>query len=78
MSEIKIVYDDDSREDILEIFGKSTDEEGYLVEKDNPIQRVVTKKGEEIHIDEWAGVDNGSESFIKKDAFSLIELAKKL
>ena len=78
MAELKIIFNEDSKEDILEIFGKTIDNEGYLVEADNKHQRVLTKKGEEIHIKEWAGVVNGSEAFIKSNAFSLIELAKKI
>lgn len=67
-----------AREDILELYGKSIDDEGYIVEKDNPSQRVLTPNGEEIHIKEWGGMRKGSEAFIKNDTFSLIELAKKL
>ena len=78
MTELKIIFNENAKEDILKIFGKTTDEEGYLVESDNKKQRVLTKKGEEIHIKEWAGVVNGSEAFIKSNAFSLVELAKKI
>ena len=78
MTELKIIFNEDSKQDVLELFGKTTDEEGYLVELDHPEQRVLTKKGEEINIKDWAGVVNGSEAFIKSDAFSLIELAKKI
>lgn len=73
-----ITFSKNVREDILELFGKSLDEEGFIVEKDDTSQRVLTPKGEEIHIDEWAGVVKGSEAFVKNDALSLIELAKKL
>jgi hypothetical protein len=78
MTELKIIFEDNSKEDMLEIFDKTLDEEGYLVEKDNPRQKVLTKKGEEIHIKDWAGVISGSEAFIKSDAFSLLDVAKKL
>ncbi|MEK6846078.1 MAG: hypothetical protein AABY26_04920 [Nanoarchaeota archaeon] len=64
--------------DILELYGKSLDNEDFIVEKDNPSQRVLTPNGEEIHIEEWGGIRKGSEAFIKNDTFSLIELAKKL
>ena len=78
MTELKIIFQENSKKDVLELFGKTTDEEGFLVELDNLKQRVLTKKGEEIHIKEWAGVVNGSEAFIKSNAFSLVELAKKI
>lgn len=73
-----LTFSEDAREDILDLFGKCLDQEGFIVEKDNPSQRVLTPKGEEIHIDEWAGVVKGSEAFVKNDTISLIELAKKL
>ena len=74
----QITFGELAREDILELYGKSTDKEGYIVEKDNPSQRVLTPDGEEIHVKEWGGIRKGSEAFIKNDTFSLIELAKKL
>lgn len=73
-----LTFDETAKGDILELFGKTIDEEGFIVESDNHKQRVLTPKGEEIHISEWGGIVKGSEEFIKSDAFSLIELAKKL
>jgi len=74
----QITFDEESKSDILELFGKTLDEEDYIVEIENVNQRVLTTKGEEIHISEWAGVMKGSEAFVKSDAFSLIEIAKKI
>ena len=71
-------FDKQVKTDILDLYGKTIDEEGFIVEKENLKQKVLTPKGEEIHVDEWAGIMKGSEIFIKSDAFSLIELAKKL
>ena len=34
MTELKIIFHENSKEDILEIFEKTTDEEGFLVELD--------------------------------------------
>ncbi len=73
-----ITFSEEAREDILALYGKIIDEEGFIVEKDDPKQRVLTPKGEEIRVEEWGGIRKGSEAFIKNDAFSLIELAKKL
>ena len=73
-----LVFDESTKKDILDLYGKTTDEEGFIVEKENLKQRVLTPKGEEILIDEWAGIIKGSEEFIKSDAFSLMELAKKI
>jgi hypothetical protein len=73
-----LTFDQDSKREVLELFDKSVDGEGFIVEISNPQQRVLTPKGEEILLDEWAGVIKGSEAFVKKDTFSLIELAKKM
>jgi len=73
-----LTFDKEVKQDILALYGKAIDKEGFIIEKDNPSQRVLTPKGEEIHISEWGGIVKGSEEFIKDDAFVLIELAKKL
>jgi len=74
----QVTFKEESKSDILELFGKTLDEEGYIVEIENVNQRVLTPKGEEIHISEWAGVMKGSEAFVKSDTFSLMEIAKKI
>jgi len=71
-------FDKEVKIDILDLYDKTIDDEGFIVEKENIKQRVLTPKGEEIHIDEWAGIIKCSETFIKSDAFSLMEVAKKL
>ena len=74
----EITFSKSAKEDILDLYGKSVDNEGFIVEKENPSQRVLTPNGEEIRNEEWGGVRKGSEAFIKNDTFSLIELAKWL
>lgn len=74
----EVTFSKNSREDILDLYGKTLDEEGFIVEKEDKSQKVLTPKGEEIHVDNWAGIKKGSEAFIKSDIISLIELAKKL
>jgi hypothetical protein len=71
-------FDQSAKKEVLNLFGKTLDDEGYIVEKENKEQKVLTKKGEEIHIDEWAGIVKGSEEFVKSDTFSLVEIAKRL
>lgn len=74
----QITFSESAKIEILDLYGKSVDADGFIVEKDNISERVLTPKGEEIQIEEWAGVRKGSEAFVKKDTFSLIELAKML
>ncbi len=78
MKIINIAFSKEAKKDVLELYDKTIDDEGFIVEKKNPTQKVLTPKGEEIHISEWAGIRKGSEAFIKSDVFSLIELAKRL
>lgn len=73
-----LTFNKDVKEDVLELFGKTVDDEGYIVEKENLKQRVLTQKGEEIRLEEWAGIIQGSEAFVKSDTFSLMEIAKKI
>ena len=70
-----VLFDEDSKKKLLEIMDKFVDSEGFIVEKDNPTQRVLTKDGEEIKFTEFAGVRKGSEIFIKNDIDSVLELA---
>ena len=69
-----ITFDAASKREILSYFGKTTDQDGYIIEAENPTQRVITPEGEEITIEEFAGIRNGSEIYIKSDLPSLIEL----
>ena len=69
-----ITFDAASKREILSCFGKTTDQDGYIIEAENPTQRVITPDGEDITIEEFAGIRNGSEIYIKSDLPSLIEL----
>lgn len=73
-----ITFDTSLKNEILSCFGKTIDQEGYIVEADNPSERVITPDGEYITLDEFAGIRKGSEIFIKSDLPSLIELMDKL
>jgi len=73
-----IVFDDSSKDSVLDLFGKTVDSDGFIVEKENEAQRVLTKEGQEIMSEEWAGVMKSSEEFVKSDTLSLIEMAKRL
>jgi len=75
---IKIIFEKDASDFILDSFEKSIDEEGYIVEKNDIGQRVLTNNAEEIKIEEFAGIRKGSEIFIKSDLSSLIQLCDDL
>ena len=57
---------------VLDALGKTVDSENYIVEKDNPEQRVLTADGQEIRLADFAGVRHGSGIFIKSDIASLV------
>lgn len=69
-----ITFEKSARRHVLDFLGKTTDQDGYIVEKDNPHQRVLTQEGEEIHESKFGGVRKGSEIFFKSDIVSLINL----
>jgi len=72
-----ITFDKGLRKDILNIFSKTTDDEGLIVEKSDKKQKILTPEGDEINIKEFAGITSGSEVFIKSDLISLIDFSKK-
>lgn len=69
-----ITFDKEVSEKILEVFDKKV-VEGKIVENNG--EAVLSPEGEEVCIDEFAGLAQGSELFIKSDLPSLIEFSKK-
>lgn len=72
---MKVVFDSSVKNQILDIFDKSIDNEGYIVEKDDLDNRVETPNGEEIPAKRFAGIRRGSEIFLKSDLPTFLELA---
>lgn len=72
-----LTFDESIKEDILGIFDKSVDSERFIVEKSNPLQRVLSEDGQEVKIEEFGGIKKGSEVFIKNDIISLMRLSKE-
>lgn len=69
-----ITFDAALKEFVLDAFNKATDGHGYLVEKSDYSQKVLTQDGEEINIKQFAGIKKGSEIYIKSDLVSLMRL----
>lgn len=78
MNENVITFEDSAKEQILSFFDKVLDKEGYIVEKDDISQRVITQEGEEIRLEDFAALKRGSEIFVKSDFISLIKLADNI
>lgn len=75
---MNITFDKSARKYILNVFNKSVDDEGFIVEKDNPEQRVLAQDGQQVEYENFAGIRKGSEIFIKSDLISLMNLCDAL
>lgn len=73
-----LIFDPLVKKFVLEAFNKVVDNEGYIAEKSNPKQRVLTQDGEDILFENFAGLRKGSEIFIKSDIISLINLCEQV
>lgn len=73
-----ITFDKSAKDFILDVFNKSVDKDGFVIEKDNPNQRVLAPDGREVEYEYFAGIKRGSEIFIKSDLISLINLCDVL
>ena len=71
---ITVVFDKKDKVKILDIFDKSVDDAGFIV--DNKGRRVETPDGDDIRISDFAGIKKGSELFFKSDFPTLLELVK--
>ncbi|MBI5073354.1 hypothetical protein HZA99_06060 [Candidatus Woesearchaeota archaeon] len=76
INKIIITFDEIAKNDILDFLDKSVNDEGYIVEKKDPEQKVLTFDGEEISSEEFGGAKKGSEVFIKSDLISLMRFSK--
>ncbi len=73
-----ITFEKSAKKEILSFFDKTVDEEEYIVETEDTTQRVITPDGEEVPLEEFAGITKGSEIFIKSDLPSLFGLINRL
>ncbi len=69
-----IVFNDSTRDLVLELFDKSIDSDGFIIEKDTG-RRVLTPKGFEVRKEEFAGFVPGSEIVLTKDLPSILQYA---
>lgn len=74
----QILFTDSTKDFVLNAFDKSVDEEGYVIEKRNPTQRVLTPDGMDVSKKQFGGIKKGSEIYIRRDLVSLINLLDSL
>jgi hypothetical protein len=73
-----LFFESSAKKFILSAFGKTVDQEKFIVEQTDANQRVLTPTGEEIRLSQFAGIRKGSEIYIKSDIASLIEASEHL
>ena len=66
-----ITFDNTSKELILSMLGKAVDTDGYIFDIATR-QRVLSPEGNEVLLEDFAGIKKGSEIFITKDLPSLL------
>ena len=74
---ISLTFDKSVKKEVLEVFDKTVNEEGIIIEKDSKQPVLSSEDGQEIHIDEFGGIAKGSEIFIKNDIVSLMKFARR-
>ena len=70
-----LTFDETTKREILEAFGFSVSPDGYIIEKENPEQKVPSSSGDPVRFDKFAGIQHGSLIFYESDLPSLIDLA---
>ena len=73
-----IAFDPDAQGFVLATLDKGIDNDGYVVEKSDSQQRVLTRDGDCVEADRLAAVKKGSFLFFKADLPSLISLSDEL
>lgn len=73
-----ITFDSSAKLAVLDLFDAAVDEDGYLVEKGNPTQKILSPDGVEIPLGKFGGVQAGSIQFLRSDLPSLIALYDRL
>lgn len=71
-----LTFDESAAEFVLESFDKEVDAEGYVIDPDTE-HRETTPDGEEIHVSEFAGLEEGSILFLDDDFTTLVDHIKR-
>lgn len=74
MSEI-ITFDNSAVEFVLDAFGNTVDDEGYIVKEDTG-ERVLTPEGKPLSPEDLGGIAKGSEIYIEDNYVSVLEYVK--
>lgn len=77
MSKI-ITFDKSAKTEILNSFNMIVNQDGYIVEKDNPQKIAISPEGDPLELKNFAGIMKGSLVFMRSDINSLINLSDTL
>lgn len=72
----EITFGPSAAETVLEQFGKTLDDDNYIIDEETEERVTSMYKEEEIHIDEFGGVVKGSTEFIKDDYAEIHDYVK--
>lgn len=72
----KLTFEEDTKEEILKVFDKKVDEQGYIVESEDE-DRVLTTEGEELKADNLGVIAKGSEIFVSDNFASLVDFVTR-
>lgn len=71
-----LTFDESATEFVLESFGREVDQDGYIYNPETG-ERETTPEGNEIHVDDFAGVEKGSTLFLDDDFTTLVNHIKR-
>ena len=71
----ELLFDNSALGFVLEAFGNTVDEDGYIVKEDTG-ERVKTRDGNPIRPEELGGIAKGSEVYIEDNYVSVLEYVK--
>lgn len=76
MTDITLTFHESAAEYVVESFGREVDSEGYIVDPETG-ERETTPEGNPVKIDEFAGIEKGSEIFLDDDFETLVQHIKR-
>ena len=76
--ELFLSDEQETKEMVLSAFNLKLDEEGYIVTASEPVRKVLSRDGKELHIDDWIGIDKSSLAFVRGSPQEIVRIAKKI
>jgi hypothetical protein len=71
----EIFFDDSALGFVLEAFGNTVDDEGYIIKEDTG-ERVRTREGNPVRPEDLGGIAEGSEIYVEDNYVSVLEYVK--